>query len=267
MYTTKQSIIIISTFILLQSRIFSHQDSTKYIIGEYKSIQSNILNEERKLIIHLPANYPSSEEKFPVLYLLEGDWTFLIATALAHVLSEDNRVPKMIIIGILNTDRLRDFLPTHVDQVPSSGGSDNFIRFMNEELIPFIDKKYRTKPSRILFGASNSGLYVIYHLLKSPNSFDNYIAASPTVRHDDFFINKLTKDTFPNQEFDRKYLYITYGEQEGDWMISPIQDYEKILKTKVSNEMIWKVQAFENEGHVPPTSLYEGLKFIYKSKQ
>ncbi len=257
---------VFSVFIvllLMQNTISGQEHGAPHTLGEYRVFESKVLNEERQLLIYMPEDYHSSEESYLTLYVLDGDWNFLLATAYVDVLSSEKRIPKMIVVAVLNVDRLRDFLPTHVDQVPSSGGSDDFVQFINTELIPFVEREYRVKPSRILYGTSNSGLYAIYHLLRSPDSFDAYAVGSPTLRHDDFFVNDLADSVFANQRFSRKHLFVAYGRNEGDWLISPIEEFEDVLRDRSPEGLIWEVREFDGEGHVPPMSLFEGLKFIF----
>ena len=254
---------IIICILLFQKITLAQNDSTAYVLGNYDKLKSNVLEESRQILVYLPDDYFKSDDYYPVLYVVDGDWNYLISSAYVNVLSSINRIPKMIVVAVLNVDRLRDFLPTHVEQVQTSGGSDKFLEFLNKELIPYIDKKYRTKSDRVLYGASNSGLYVIYHLLKNPDSFKGYISGSPTVRHDDFFVNKMAKEKISKLNLVNKFLYISYGANEGDWMIDPIKGLEKILDEVSPNCLTWKVERFDDEGHVPPASLYKGLKFIY----
>ena len=94
---------IIYFFIILhlwQNNIYAQKDTSNYVLGKYKIIKSKILNEERRLLIRLPDNYKSSEDKYPVLYVLDGDWNFLIATAFVDVLASEKRIPKIIIVVI-----------------------------------------------------------------------------------------------------------------------------------------------------------------------
>lgn len=261
----KYNEIVFSIFCILicQKITLAQLDSSAYILGNYYNLQSTELRETRKILVNLPDDYFKSEKSYPVLYVLDGDWNYLISSAYTNELSSINRIPKMIIVAVLNIDRLRDFLPTHVEQVPTSGGSDKFRGFLNKELIPYIDKKYRTNSERILYGASNSGLYVIYHLLKSSELFKGYISGSPTMRHDDFAVNKMVKERISKLKLENKFLYITYGENEGEWMIDPIKKLEYILEENAPNDLTWNVKVFDDEGHVPPTSLYEGLKFVF----
>ena len=153
----------------------SQSNEPRFCVGAATEIHSAVLDEDREILMHLPASYDSTKDRYPVLYVLDGEWNFLHAISYITYLSDNNIAPEMIIVAIATTNRPRDFLPTHVPQVPESGGSDRFIAFLADELIPFVDRKYRTDTTRILYGESNSGLFGVYSLLTEPDLFEAYI--------------------------------------------------------------------------------------------
>ena len=248
------------------SLLFSQSNKSKFCIGVKTKIYSTALEEEREILIHLPSNYNSAKDEYPVLYLLDGEWNFLHSISYITYLSDNETTPEMIIIAISTTNRLRDFLPTYVAQVPESGGSDKFIIFLEDELIPFVNKNYRTKPNRILYGESNSGLFGIYSLLKKPDLFESYIINSPTVAHDNYYVNKLAEDIFKDTNFPKKNLILTYGSDEGEWMVSQILEFIKTLKNHSPKNLNYRIMELEEERHAPPTALYEGLKLLYQKE-
>lgn len=162
------------------------------------TITSKILDEERTLLVRLPRGYETGTERFPVLYVLDADWHFDIAVADVEFLSETSYVsphpiPPLIVVGITNRDRNRDFTPTHSAQFrnmkfPTSGGGAAFRRFLTEEVVPTIDSTYRTHPYRILAGWSLGGLFTFDTLLKKGSPFSAYLAISPSLWWDDELI-------------------------------------------------------------------------------
>jgi uncharacterized protein len=113
--------------------------------------------------------------------------TVLFATALTTFLAANNRVPGLIVVAIENTDRNRDLTTPTQNEVQgmSSGGADRFLQFLREELIPWTDDNYRTVPYRILLGHSLGGFFAIHALFSQPQTFDAYIAISPSVQWGD----------------------------------------------------------------------------------
>lgn len=124
------------------------------MIGVVDEMQSKVLNEKRILNIYLPEGYNKSDTvRYPVIYLLDGsaDEDFIHIAGLVQFNSFEwvNQVPKSIVVGIAAVDRRRDFtFPTTVEEdkkrYPTTGRSNAFIHFLETELQPFIEKKYRT---------------------------------------------------------------------------------------------------------------------------
>ena len=109
-----------------------HIDYGKINIGSIDTIQSKILNESRRLWVHVPNMQPNSGERFPVVYLLDGDAHFPSVVGMIQQLSTVNGntvVPQMIVVGIPNTNRMRDLTPSKdlsMNEPNMSGGGDAF---------------------------------------------------------------------------------------------------------------------------------------------
>src|SRR6185503_17329473 len=147
-------------------------------IGKKYSMRSKILKEERPYWVYLPNSYDerNKKQRFPVLYLLDGDAHFQSASGVVQFMSS-GQIPEMIVVAIPNTNRTRDLTPTHskigfdgneATFLESSGGGDTFLKFMREELFAQIDSKFHTLPARILVGHSFGGLLAIHTLLAEP---------------------------------------------------------------------------------------------------
>jgi len=187
-------IVLLSLFILqVQSNCQSvTPDNTKpFILGEIREIQSVQLNEKRILNIYLPDGYnPNDTTRYPVIYLLDGsaDEDFIHIARLVQFNNFPwiNRLPKTILVGIANTDRKRDFTFTSQvnsdnSRMPTAGGSAKFIAFLDNELQPFIEKRYKTNRDKTLIGQSLGGLLATEILLKKPTLFNKYIIISPAL--------------------------------------------------------------------------------------
>ncbi|MGD8495240.1 MAG: alpha/beta hydrolase-fold protein [Gemmatimonadales bacterium] len=155
-------------------------------IGERLSISSSILGEQRDLLVHLPESYATSSFRYPVLYVLDGDSDFEHTVAIVDFLAGTDQMPELIVVGVPNTHRSRDLTPPSADTTetafwPAVGGADRFRRFFAEELIPFVDERYRTEPYRILRGQSFGGLFAIHDYMSGSPTFDAYLTSSPAV--------------------------------------------------------------------------------------
>jgi hypothetical protein len=161
------------------------------VIGEIREIHSAVLSEKRVLNIYLPDGYrPGDTTRYPVVYLLDGgrDEDFIHITGLFQFNSFPwiNRVQPSIVVGITNTDRMRDMTyPTHDTtanrKYPTSGHSDKFITFLEKEVQPFIEERYKVDASKTLIGESLGGLLATEILLMKPTLFNRYIIVSPSL--------------------------------------------------------------------------------------
>lgn len=235
------------------------------VMGEIIKIHSKVLNEDRHLWVYCPTNYKHSEAKYPVLYLLDGDAHFHHVTGIIDFLSNLSSMPEMIVIALPNTDRNRDFLPTHVERISSSGGADNFLKFFKEELIPYVEKNYKTASYRILCGHSYGGLFSVYTLLTNPELFNAYIAISPSLYWDNRLLFKKAEILFKKQPGLKKFLFYTMGGKEREQMRSAAQDFEKLLKEKAPKGLKWQFQLMEEEDHgsIPHRTVYNALENLY----
>jgi len=231
---------------------------------KYQKIYSQYLEEKRLFRVHLPEDYGESQERYPVVYLLDAnDSTYFSRSA--EILDElgGDEVPGMILVGILNTNRNRDMLPTESKYMISSGGAEKFLKFITRELIPFIDKKYQTRDFRILYGRSDSGLFSVYSLLAEPDFFSAWIAVSPCLGHCPAFIDGMADQLFSTKKLLKKVLYIIYGEYDYPLVTTSLPSFVNRLREENPEGFRWKARIVKGEGHIPVSSLYNGLKFIF----
>jgi predicted alpha/beta superfamily hydrolase len=247
------------------SSLFAQTDNASITCGNYRKIYSNVLHEERILLISLPEDYGKSDKTYPVLFKLDGDKeNFLQAFSAAFYLFDmTDNAPDPIIIGIENTDRNRDMLP---DQK-----ANYFIQFIHTELIPFVDRNYRTNGFRILCGQSLSSLFALYSFLEQPDIFDAYILGSFGFYKESLsvlFENELKRNS-DLKSIGTKYLFVGNGKldkNDPDGTITKRGDqFLELLKQTVPSSVMMKCKVYEEEGHVPYPTIYDGLKWIYNN--
>lgn len=242
---------------------------TKYT--EIKEIISQEVDDTFYVYIRLPKNYVEENKRYPVLYLLDGDIAFNMATSIVRYLQFGEDVHDLIIVapayGTLLNDREtnfreRDYTISEVDRWIGSGGAANYLNFIKKELIPLIDYSYRTNNYRILNGYSLGGLFTIYTLLNDTDLFNDYIVGSPYLFNDlDILIARSNDILGFNQD---TKLFITVGELEDiEIYHKPINSLFEALKNKNGLEV--KFTEFKNGTHFTctPEALVYGLKFIF----
>lgn len=241
----------------------SEKKSHDIVIGKTTRMYSEILKEWRPLEVYLPGNYESSKEPYPIMLVLDGGWAFRYCVSLVDMMSP-NHLPGMIVIGIPNTDRGRDLEPVEQDSATEKSGAYKFLRFLRDELIPFLGKEYRTRDYRILVGHSLAGMYTAYALLKDPGIFDAYIASSPGFQapRRRQFLEDLLK-AVPESSLSGKSLYFSAGGEESPELHEGVRNYDELLKKHNNTGLRWSFDIFEGEGHVPVKGFYQGLRDIF----
>jgi predicted alpha/beta superfamily hydrolase len=158
---------------------------------QVRTLTSTIDGQEYKIDIALPPGYGDASKRFPVLYLLDAQWDFRLVEGLVATQLQEGYVPRLVTVGITwggsnpnaSQLRIRDFTPTK-GRLPQTGNAANFLKFIKQDLIPFIDSTYRTTKDRTLMGHSAGGLFGVYALFQEPELFSRYILASPELMHD-----------------------------------------------------------------------------------
>lgn len=264
----RKNILLIIFLGLLKTGIGYSQD-VNFKVGVKDSIQSKILNENRKLIVSLPGDYRTADKSYPILYLLDGSETSLLnAIVITRYLGGE-----MIIVAIHNTDRDRDMMPlsTPTYEVKKPGAA-KFLSFIGDELIPHIENNYRSNGQRTIRGTSLSGLFVMYAFLGKPELFDNYIGNSAGWYSDmDTFFSALADKAFKNKEqFNGKKLFVAnsladHFDPKKEVHFAMLE-FEKKVEAELGERISFKYVTYENYGHVPYPSFYDGLKYILETE-
>ncbi len=161
--------------------------STLFTIGEEWCAWSSRLREARVVIVSTPPGYAAGADRYPVFYVLDGRENIVTAVNAARALAGAARMPEMIVVGVVNTDRERDFTPplrrtsTLPPGISRAGGADDFVGYLGDELVPFIDARYRTRPLRTLVGHSLGGLVAMYALAVRPGLFRRVVVLDPSL--------------------------------------------------------------------------------------
>ena len=240
---------------------------TPIVIGEGMTIHSEILGEDRALLIHKPAAYDRTSAAYPVLYLLDGDAHFHHTTGIINFLSSVGRMSPMLVVALPNTDRTRDLTPalsTDDERFPTAGGADNFLAFITDELMPFVEANYRTAPYKVLVGHSFGGLFAVHALLTRPEAFDAYLSISPSLWWDNKALLPKAEAFFEAHEDLRGFLYMTIA-NEGGAMLASAWGMAGILEEKAPDGFAWHFNLMEEETHgsIPHRTTYDALEALY----
>jgi predicted alpha/beta superfamily hydrolase len=158
------------------------------VIGDTFTMESKALGETRRINVYMPPGAESPETRLPVLYMPDGGIAedFLHVAGLVQVSAGNGTMRPFLLVGIENTQRRRDMTgPTESEEdkkiAPRVGGSEAFRKFIREELMPEVKKRYRTTGETAIVGESLAGLFVVETFLLEPELFDTYIALDPSL--------------------------------------------------------------------------------------
>jgi predicted alpha/beta superfamily hydrolase len=252
-------------FLLILFSLFAQQPKP-FILGEIQEISSKNLGEERTLNIYLPEGYTVCDTcKYPVIYLLDGsaDEDFIHVAGMVQFcnFSWINMLPPSIVVGIANVDRKRDFtFPTTIEKdkkdFPTTGGSANFIAFLEGELQPFIENKYRTVEDKTIIGQSLGGLLATEILFKKPALFNHYIIISPSLWWDAESLLEQFPKSFPKNA----KVHVSVG-NEGRVMERDAKKLYKKLKA-AGVESGYNCLGKEDHASIMHLALFEAFKWV-----
>lgn len=240
-------------------------------LGAEYHINSKILNENRSYIVALPKSYSESSTNYPVLVVTDGDYRFLYTSGIIEFLSKQNKIPETIIVAIPNRDRTRDLTPTHTTfNNMGGGGASNFLKFIENELLPEVERKFRTNSYRVLAGHSLGGLFAGYSYITN-SSFSGFIASDPSFWWDNqYIVNKIDKDIVKQIKNKRIYISSADNYERNEGMVTFMRNAQELFCARlkrfgVTNSNI-KLDYFKNENHGTSAymSWYNGIKFVFK---
>ncbi len=240
-----------------------------YELGQkiYVPVRSSILNEDRTAEVILPPEFKTdSDDHYDAIYILDGIRAYHYVAY--DYLRGEGFIPKRtILVGLLGLKdtptRYRDFTPTKVS--PDSGGADLYLQFLNKELVPTIDKKFRTDSQRsALVGGSLGGLFVIHALLNQPTLFKSYVAIDPSLWWDGGVVNAEFQRKIASLKSFSRVLWV--GGREGEAMHEMhIDRLQAILRAQAPGGLTWTCRTYPNETHLTTwiKGFWDGVKYCY----
>ena len=279
------------TTLILFTLIFSVFQVTaqnNFSLGFADSVKSNILKEQRQLLIYTPyhgkKSHTATKSIYPVIYVLDGENNFRSVAITVERLADMGLCPPMIVVGIPNTNRSRDLTPTTVanntDGVKNSGGGERFMSFIEKELIPHIDSNYLTAPYKLLMGHSLGGLMVVHTMVHHKALFNGYIAIEPAIWWDNHKALNEAKAAIEKDSYANKTLFLgiaNHMEKGVDTTAVQSDTSDQTELTRYNLDLIHHVHKhpesklrfkevyYENDNHgtVPFIAAYDALRFVF----
>ena len=244
--------------------------TSKYVAGENYIVQ-----------VGLPIDYAPSKKSYPVLYVLDGDKSFGMTKEIADWLMWSKEIKDIIVVGISYGQgmdawwqkRARDY--SHCDDTinfkgwfKQTGGAENFLKFVKNELFPVINKNYKTnQDSTAIMGISLGGMLNTYVLFTQPDLFKGYIIIAPCLVWNNESILKMEVEYFSNHKDLNKLVYMTYGSLDSkEIIINSTNELVQTIQKRNYEGLKFTPRIFEGETHISvfSTALTNGLKTIFE---
>jgi len=240
---------------------YQHQRADRLLI------RSDVLGEERELLVGLPRGF-HADSAHPVVVVLDGEVVFEAMAALASLMADANEIPASIVVGIPVRGREPDFAP-RITGIPESGGADRILEHLRSEVFPVLDSLYHIGTDRILWGHSAiGGLFCTYALLGPDTQFTGILSSSPNLRFTQEYIDR--PDAFAQLATKhRTFYYLTFGGDEAPAYMGEMYDLVRALNARLERgapgNLVWKYSFLEDNNHFTNAieTYVDGLKLYF----
>lgn len=202
---------------IMQAATAQNKDTAQVIVSK---VQMPQLNRDRTIRVYLPAGYTSAKQRYPVIYMHDGQNIFTGNTSFAGSWNVDSLLKTLpankqcIVVGIDNSGKYRMSEYNAYDSQYGKAEGALYIEFIVKTLKPHIDSIYRTKQEAkftTIAGSSMGGLIAMYGALNHPEVFGNAGIFSPAF----WIAPKMYTDVAEAKMDTRQRFFLSCGDQEG----------------------------------------------------
>tara|TARA_R110002124_G_scaffold91809_11_gene233527 strand:- start:193 stop:1044 length:852 start_codon:yes stop_codon:yes gene_type:complete len=228
---------------------------TPIIIGQEIVLDSTIYGGGRTITVSLPMSYGDGNRSYPVLYLVDGgvQQDFIPMAGMSMLGSLSTQYREFILVGVQTENRYFELTaPTDVEDdlrwIPENGGAADFRNHLLDEVKPWIEARYRTSGEDALIGESLAGLFITETFLRAPDSFDHYIAVSPSLWWRAEGLSREAAELLAAGDFGGHSLFLTIA-NEGEDMQTGMDRLVAALDAGAPDDLTWWYQPMHDEQH------------------
>ncbi len=203
------------------------------------SLESKTLNETREIFIRIPPNYDPENHQYPVVYVLDGEWNFEYVASYLDYMFSNNIYPEMIVTGVRNVNRNRDYVPRPDIYFEDTGEADKFLGFVKNEWIKEIEKNYPTSDERFIIGHSFGGVFALHTLFTDPALFDAYIVLGASAWIAEEVLLEEARAYFANPAKADAFVYMAVGEGDGGPTVPSSRKLAEVFKENAPKSLEW----------------------------
>ncbi len=229
------------------------------------AIESDALNETRQVIVRTPPKYNADEKRYPVVYVLDGEWNFEFVASYLDYMADNEVYPQMIVTGVTNVNRNRDYVPRADANFSDTGGADDFLAFVKNEWIKDVEGRYPASGDRIIVGHSFGGVFALHAFFKEPSLFAANIALGASAWIGDGVLYEEADALFEGQKNVDGFVYMAVGEGDGGPTVPSSKQLAEIFKDKAPASLEWTFSITPQTDHFKnvPSGLHDAFMAFF----
>lgn len=212
------------------------------------TIASQVLGEPRAVHVRVPPGFDPGR-RYPVVYVLDAEWNFEFVAAYLDNLVANEVYPPLIVSGIVNVDRNRDYVPRADAHFPHTGQADAFLRFVEEEWIAQVEERFPASAQRVLVGHSFGGVFTLHALFRRPELFDAYLAMGTSAWIGERVLFEEAHALFASGAEPDAFVWMAVGEGDGGPTLPSGRDLAALFETEAPSSLEWTFSVTPRTDH------------------
>jgi predicted alpha/beta superfamily hydrolase len=227
-------------------------------------IQSEVLNEERTVLVRTPPAYDPLQ-RYPVVYVPDAEWNFELVASYLDYMADNDIYPDMIVTGAVNVNRNRDYIPRPDPHFRDTGQADLYLAFVKNEWLPFISENYASAPQRVLIGHSFGGVITLHTLFSKPDLFNAYIALGSSAWIADRVLFEEAEAYFEDNPEHDAFVYMAVGEGDGGPTVPSGRDLAALFELHAPASLEWKFDVTPRTDHFKnvPSGMHDAFMALF----
>ncbi len=240
----------------------SASDTVYYAMGERHELTSEILGRQITLLVREP-ELDSAERPAPVLYVVGSDWRgrFAHLVSTVELLESADHIPQMLVVGVDLPEGNGVLIPGR--DSGDGAGTDEWLQLLTDELFPYVEERWNAAPYRVVFGASNSGLFVLWALFDRSDAINAVVASSPMIGWCPELFNEKFGAWIKADAPGERVLTVIWTDDDYSRVTEHVPAFAERLEHEGPDWLRWSVDEVSALGHVPPGGLALGLRQVF----
>lgn len=216
------------------------------------TIASKALGEQRDIIVRTPPGYDPTRD-YPVVYVTDGEWSFELVASYLDYMADNGVYPRLIVTGVTNVNRNRDYVPRADASFDDTGGADSFLAFVRDEWLPFVTDRYPASGDRVLLGHSFGGVFTLHTLFTESDLFEAYVALGASAWIADRVLFEEAEAWLKAPRNADAFVYMAVGEGDGGPTLPSSRELAALFEAKAPDSLEWTFNVTPRTDHFKNT--------------